>query len=78
LKKASKRVMRWTSRVYKTALRSFSTAEDSRRSNEKVNVIKFSAFSRIYVIQLKDFLITSHILYWMKYFNMIYKDASTA
>jgi hypothetical protein len=47
--------MRWTIRVYKTALRSFSTAEDARRRNEKVDVIKFSAFSRIYLIQLKDF-----------------------
>ena len=47
--------MRWTIRVYKTALRSFSIAEDARRSNEKVDIIKFSAFSRIYLIQLKDF-----------------------
>jgi hypothetical protein len=42
-------------RIYETALRSFSTAKDSRRSNEKVDVIKVSTFRRIYCIQLKDF-----------------------
>jgi hypothetical protein len=33
-----------TIRVYKTAFRSFSTAKYARRSNEKVDVIKFGTF----------------------------------
>ncbi len=46
--------MSWTIRVEKTAFRSFCTAKNLRRSDEKVDVIKFSTFRRICFDQLKD------------------------
>ena len=57
-----------------TALRSFSTAKYARRSDKKVDVIKISAFRRIYFIQPRDFFLNIFIIiYSKKYFNVTYE-----